>query len=82
MATFDVSQLATTYIDQLTAGSCPTGKNRYPDAAPAAAALELARRRRCTEPWRRERRSYFCPLCRGIHLTSKELGLPAKENTR
>jgi hypothetical protein len=54
-------------------GSCPTGKNRYPDAERAAEALELAGLRRDVEPWRQEKRCYPCPLCGGFHLTSQGL---------
>ncbi|MGP8159716.1 MAG: hypothetical protein ACLQGJ_00620 [Candidatus Dormibacteria bacterium] len=71
------TQVEALFVDQLAEGSCPTGKKRHPDAERARAALDLARLRRDAEPWRRERRSYFCPVCCGYHLTSKGLGLVA-----
>ena len=76
MATFGFSNLDDLFLDQLTEGTCPTGKKRYP-AGKAPVALELARLRLDIEPWRRERRSYFCSICRGVHLTKEELGFAA-----
>lgn len=61
-------------LRQLTDGTCPSGKVRYPDGERAQTALELIRLTRDLQPWRRERRGYFCPKCRGIHLTSRPLG--------
>jgi hypothetical protein len=73
MATFKINDLAAVFVNQLTEGSCPTEKNRYPDAERAAEALELAGLRRDVEPWRQEKRCYPCPLCGGVHLTSQGL---------
>lgn len=51
-------------------GACPrTGKARFRDRIAAQLALTGMDN---TDPKRRERRTYRCPLCRGWHLTSQK----------
>lgn len=76
MTTFNLSDLANLYHRNLPEGSCSCGKLRYTPEK-AAEALELARLRRDVQPWRQELRTYFCPLCQGIHLTKQSLGRPS-----
>jgi hypothetical protein len=58
---------------------CPSGKRRYRDHEHAVHALWFAKsdRRRADEDGvgtaRHERRTYFCGMCKGHHLTSQVL---------
>lgn len=52
----------------MTRPRCITGKFRYRDRIAAQLALATIDD---TDPKRREKRAYRCPLCRGWHLTSQ-----------
>jgi hypothetical protein len=53
--------------------NCPTRKARYRSEADARTALSHARsQRRNGLEHRQEARVYYCNLCHGYHLTSRE----------
>lgn len=58
---------------QAARGVCPTGKLRYDSAIDAGIALAKAQQSRNTRGLTEhvERRHYFCPQCKGHHLTSR-----------
>jgi hypothetical protein len=66
-------------------GRCSSGKIRYRDKLEAVAALHRIETNRKFDledglaTKRTEKRTYKCPECSGIHLTSRTKWYPAKE---
>lgn len=51
--------------------ACPTGKRRYASALDAGLALGRASTNVARVSDKTEKRQYFCPSCKGWHLTSR-----------